>query len=75
MRKHNISLNGQFIVVWDAIICFSVRFCDDPLLVLKMHFQVFSCPSKKVQGFSSGRKILMSLLSVLFHLQDRVLVV
>ena len=75
MRKHNISLSGQFIVVWDAIICFSVRFCDDPLPVLKMYFQVFFFPSKKVQGFSSGRKILMSLLSVLFHLQNRALVV
>ena len=42
------------------------------LLVLKMRFQVFSFASKKVQGFSSDRKILMSLLSVLFHLQNRV---
>ena len=38
-----------------------------------MRFQVFSFASKKVQGFSSGRKILMSLLSVLFHLQKDVL--
>ena len=37
-----------------------------------MRFQVFSFTSKKVQGFSSDRKILMSLLSVLFHLQNNV---
>ena len=36
-----------------------------------MRFQVFSFESKKVQGFSSDRKILISLLSVLFHLQNR----
>ena len=47
MRKHNLSLSGQFIVVWDAIICFSVRFCDDPLPVLKMYFQVFFFPKQK----------------------------
>ena len=35
-----------------------------------MRFQVFSFASKKVQGFSSDRKILMSLLSVLFHVQN-----
>ena len=40
------------------------------LLVLKMRFQVFSFASKKVQGFSSDMKILMSLLSVLFYLQN-----
>ena len=37
-----------------------------------MRFQIFSFASKKVQGFSSYRRILMSLLSVLFHLQNRV---
>ena len=71
-KQHRILLNSQFIVVLEGIICFSVRFCDNLLLVLKMHFQVFSFASKKVQGFSSDRKILMSLLSVLFHLQNRV---
>ena len=35
-----------------------------------MRFQVFSFASKKVQGFSSDMKILMSLLSVLFYLQN-----
>ena len=54
----------------NGIICFSVRFCDNSLLVLKMRFQVFSFASKKVQGFSSDMKILMSLLSVLFYLQN-----
>ena len=67
-----MSLNSQFNVVLNGIICFSVRFCDNSLLVLKMRFQVFSFTSKKVQGFSSDRKILMSLLSVLFHLHNRV---
>ena len=33
-----------------------------------MRFQVFSFASKTVQGFSSDRKILMLLLSVLFYL-------
>ena len=65
-----MSLNIQFTVVLNGIICFSVRFCDNSLLVLKMRFQVFSFASKKVQGFSSDMKILMSLLSVLFYLQN-----
>ena len=68
-----MSLNSQFTVVLDGIICFSVlRFSDNSLLVLKMRFQVFPFANKKVQGFSNGRKILMSLLSVLFHLQNFV---
>ena len=37
-----------------------------------MRFQVFPFASKKVQGFSNGMKILMLLLSVLFHLQNHV---
>ena len=37
-----------------------------------MRFQVFSFTSKKVQRFYSDRKILMSLLSLPFHLQNRV---
>ena len=37
-----------------------------------MRFQVFSFASKKVEGFSSDMKVLMSLLSALFHLQNRV---
>ena len=70
-KQHHISLNSQFTVVLNGIICFSVRFCDNSLLVLKMRFQVFSFVSKKVQGFSSDRKILMPLLSVLFRLKNR----
>ena len=67
-----MSLNSQFIVVLDGIIYFSVRFCDDSLLVLKTSFQHFSLASNKVQGFFSDREELMSLLSVLFQLQNCV---
>ena len=56
----------------DGIIYFSVQFCDNSLLVLKMRSQVFSFASKKIQAFSRDRKVLMSLLSVLFHLQSCV---
>ena len=42
--------------------------------MLKIHLQVFFFKSEKLQGFSSDRKILMSLLSALFHVQKRVLV-
>ena len=72
-KEQQILLNSQFTVVLNAIICLSERFSDNPVLVLKMRFQVFSFASKKVQGFSRNRKILMLLLSVLFHLQNRVL--
>ena len=71
-KEYHISLNSQFIVVLDGIIYFSLQFCDNSLLVLKMRFQVFSFASKKVKEFSRDRKILMSLLSVLFHLENRV---
>ena len=71
-RYYHISLNSRFIVVLNGIICVSVRFCDNSLLLLKMRFQVFRFASKSVQRFSSDRKMLMSLLSVLFHLPNRV---
>ena len=71
-KLHLISLNSQFTVVLNGIICFSVRLCENSLLVLKMPVQVFTFASKNVQGFSSERKTLMSLLSVLFHRQNRV---
>ena len=71
-KLHHISLNSQFIVVLDGITCFSLRFCDSSLLVFKMSFQVFTFACKMVQGFSSERKILISLLSVIFHLQNWV---
>ena len=66
-----MSLNSQFIVVLNGIIFLSVRFWNNLLLVLKMRFLVFSFASKNVQGFSSDRNILMSLFSVLFHLQNQ----
>ena len=62
-----MSLNSQFIVVSDGIICFSVRLCNNLLLVLKMHFQVFPFANKKVEGLYSDIKIVMSFLSVFFH--------
>ena len=65
-----MSLISQFIVVLNGIIFLPVRFCNNLLLVLKMRFLVFSFASKNVQGFSSDRNILMSLFSVLFHLQN-----
>ena len=71
-KKYYLSSNSQFNNVLNAIICFSVRFCDNSLLVLKMSFQVFSFPSKKVQGFSSDRKIIILFYSLLFHLHNCV---
>ena len=65
-------LNSQFNNVLIGIICFSVRFCHNSLLVLKMRFQVFSFTSKKVQGFSSDKKMLIPLYSLFFYLQSRV---
>ena len=40
--------------------------------MLKVRFQVFSFASKKVQGFSSDMKTLMSLSSLLLQLQNHV---
>ena len=57
MTKKLISLNRQFTVALNGIICFSVRLCDNSPLALKMRFQVFFLASKNVQGFSSDRKI------------------
>ena len=48
-----ISLNNQFTDVLNDKICFSVRFCDNSLLELKIRFQVFSFAGKKIQRFSS----------------------
>ena len=52
-----VSLNSQFIVVLNGIICFSIRFCDNLLLELKMRFQVFrSFGSKRHKDFQmTGR--------------------
>ena len=58
-KYYDISLISQLTVVLNGIICFSVRFSDNSLLMLKVRFQIFSFASKKVQGFSSDRKTLM----------------
>ena len=68
-KQHYITLNSQFTIVLDGMI---LLFTSCSLLGLKMRFQVFSFANKKVQGVSSERKILMSLLSWLFHLQNAV---
>ena len=61
-----MSLNSQFTVALNGIICFSARFCNDALLVLKMIFQVFYFASKNVQGFSKERKMLMFHCSFIY---------
>ena len=64
-KQHHISLYSQFTPVLDGINCFSLRFCDNSLLALKMRFQVFSFASKKVQGFFTvtGRVVVIIALS------------
>ena len=47
-----MSLNSQSIVVLDGIICFSVRYFDNLLLVFKMRFQV----SKRNEDFAMKRR-------------------
>ena len=69
--KDSVNLLQVFAVL-NSIIYFSVWFCDNSLLVLKICFQFFSFASKKVKWFSSDRKISMLLLSVLIHLQKPV---
>ena len=69
LKNANFLINqflNNIIYHYVANFCFSVSFCNNSLLVSKM------LGSKKVQGFSSNRKILMSLQSLLFHLQKRV---
>ena len=55
-KQHDISKNSQRTVVFNGIICFSVRFYDNSLLVLKMRFQVFPFAGKTLQGFSLTRR-------------------
>ena len=55
----------KFTGVWDSVNCFSVWFCENYLLVLEIRFQVFYLTSKKIQGFSSDKKILL-MQSLLF---------
>ena len=71
-RQHHISLKSQFHFILNGTICCSVRFCNNLRLALRMRFQVFPFASRKVQGFSSDRKILMLLQLLLIHLQNRV---
>ena len=47
----HISLNSQFTVNLNGIICFSVWLCDNLLLLLKMRFQVFFLQTKRYQSF------------------------
>ena len=54
-----MSLTSHFTVVLNGIICFSVRFYDNSLLILKLRVHIFSFVSKNVKGFSSDRKTLM----------------
>ena len=72
IKTTNEQITYIITVVLDGLICFSARFYKNLLLVLKMRFQVFCFSSKKVQGVSSDRKIIMSLLSVHFHQQNCV---
>ena len=67
-QQLNNIIYSQFIAALNGIICSSVCFCDNSLLMLKICFQDFSFARKKVQGFSTDKKILMLFLSVLFHL-------
>ena len=60
-KYHHISLNSQFNTALKGIVCFSVRFCDNSLLMLEMRFQAFCFASKMVQGFSGDRKMLTLL--------------
>ena len=55
----------KFTGVLDSVNCFSVWFCENYLLVLEIRFQVFYLTSKKIQGFSSDKKILL-MQSLLF---------
>ena len=52
MNKHYISLNSQFIVVLDGIVCFSLRFCDNLLFSVKYAFSApFFCKQKCTRVF------------------------
>ena len=53
-----------FWIAWFVFLC--------NFAIIQIPFRVFYFENKKLQGFSSGRKILVSLLSLLFHLQNRV---
>ena len=46
-KEHPISLNWQFTVVLNGIICFSVQFCNNSLLVFKMRLKYFLSQAKR----------------------------
>ena len=51
-------------MLFSGIICFSVQFCDNWLLMLKMRFQAFSFATKKLEGFSDvNAVVIIALLS------------
>ena len=70
-KQHHISLNSQFTVLLNRIICFSVQFCDNSLLVLKMRFQVFFRQQKGTRVFQRQKDIDVVVI-ILFHLQNVV---
>ena len=59
-------------VIFDDIICSSVRFCNNLLLKLRMRFKIFYLARKEIQEFSNDRKILILLLSAIFLLYNHV---
>ena len=67
-QLHRISLNSQFTDVLNSIICFSVRFCDNSLLMLKVRFQVFSFASKKVQVLFNHGSFIYKTVSQFFEI-------
>ena len=52
-----MSLNSKFTVVLDGINCFSARFCDSSLVLLKMRLQAFSFARKSTRAFQRQEDI------------------
>ena len=56
--------NGQFIIVLDGIICFSMRVCDNSLLVLKISFSgLFFRKQKGTRVFQWQEDIVVVFIS------------
>ena len=74
-NQHHISLNSQFDVALNDMICFSVQFSDKSLLVVKILFQFFFFffffLQEKMQGFLSDRKkkLLLAYLPSLVNVK------
>ena len=51
-----MSLNSQFTIVLNDLICFSVRSCDNSLFVLKCFFRSFLLQAKRYKGFPVTKK-------------------